>query len=842
MNSHSLKQPPIQKRANSVAHEKGGRQKKKMKQEKAKQQRTVGSSGSSCHVQVLGLGADVNDTVPSLLLFTETRRYVFNCGEGFQRYCGEHKVKLAKMGPIMLTRVGVDACGGFPGLCLSMSDNSENRYGSDADAKAPSAIMGARSNVTLCGPAGTRALVRYAKSFVGSGKLEIIYQEMPGAPRAAAAAEGGVPLTVDGAEDGKAAHIALKDENLTILASVLSPSPEGGGLDANSAKASCVYYVKLNDTPGKFDPVKATALGIPNGPARAKLVRGESVTLEDGKTVHPHECVGPSRLGARVMIVDCPTQGHVVELQKMRMDQFEIDSETGTSTGRMEVAAVFHVTPASVMKSEAYVRWMRESFGGADTKHIACCIDRADIQLENIQSAAEASVSIASASDPIDIDSVFCSSSRMQAKLNILDGGIFPLHMGGLGSAGGGAAPVLPEGVMHGKNLLRFHLRPEAIAGIDSTAVPPRVSPSSVQSDVRNDVSDIGSLLEAMKLKYAKYYSDVDSESGEVLRTDASIPQALRTLRRGEAQILFLGTGAAAPSKYRNVSGLYLSTTMENDGMIMDCGEGTLGQLRRRFGVEGANERIKRLKLIWISHIHADHHVGLPSLLLARKRLLSKEGTMCPPITVIGPKPLRYALSILDQHFDLRMSFIDCWDTREGVSAAPPSSKSEVLPALQALGIGELKSVDVVHCSHAFACQIQHSKGWKFVYSADTRPCQQIIDASKDATLLVHEATFEDELIHEALARRHSIIREAVEVGAKAGAYRTLLTHFSQRYPKIPDLHGSYMDERTCIAFDMMHVDFLDLPKLPLLMAPLSALFRDLEQEDGDAVDGDAVE
>lgn len=32
----------------------------------------------------------------------------------------------------------------------------------------------------------------------------------------------------------------------------------------------------------------------------------------------------------------------------------------------------------------------------------------------------------------------------------------------------------------------------------------------------------------------------------------------------------------------------------------------------------------------------------------------------------------------------------------------------------------------------------------------------------------------------EALAKRHSLMREAVAVGAEAGAFRTILTHFSQ--------------------------------------------------------------
>lgn len=38
----------------------------------------------------------------------------------------------------------------------------------------------------------------------------------------------------------------------------------------------------------------------------------------------------------------------------------------------------------------------------------------------------------------------------------------------------------------------------------------------------------------------------------------------------------------------------------------------------------------------------------------------------------------------------------------------------------------------------------------------------------------------------QAVRRRHSTTEEALEVAASSGAYRTILTHFSQRYPKIP--------------------------------------------------------
>ncbi len=51
----------------------------------------------------------------------------------------------------------------------------------------------------------------------------------------------------------------------------------------------------------------------------------------------------------------------------------------------------------------------------------------------------------------------------------------------------------------------------------------------------------------------------------------------------------------------------------------------------------------------------------------------------------------------------------------------------------------------------------------------------------------------------EAISKRHSMTHEAVAAGREAGAYRTLLTHFSQRYPKIPVIDASFAAS-TCIA------------------------------------------
>ena len=54
--------------------------------------------------------------------------------------------------------------------------------------------------------------------------------------------------------------------------------------------------------PGRFDVRGADALGVPDGPERGALQRGDSVTLADGRTVHPDQVLGPARPGRKVVI------------------------------------------------------------------------------------------------------------------------------------------------------------------------------------------------------------------------------------------------------------------------------------------------------------------------------------------------------------------------------------------------------------------------------------------------------------------------------------------------------------------------------------------------------------
>src|SRR5436190_15834183 len=54
--------------------------------------------------------------------------------------------------------------------------------------------------------------------------------------------------------------------------------------------------------PGRFDVQGADALGVPSGPERGALQRGEQVTLAGGRIVKPEEVLGPPRPGRKVVI------------------------------------------------------------------------------------------------------------------------------------------------------------------------------------------------------------------------------------------------------------------------------------------------------------------------------------------------------------------------------------------------------------------------------------------------------------------------------------------------------------------------------------------------------------
>eukprot|EP00659_Diplonema_papillatum_P008008 gene8008-12320_t len=292
--------------------------------------------------------------------------------------------------------------------------------------------------------------------------------------------------------------------------------------------------------------------------------------------------------------------------------------------------------------------------------------------------------------------------------------------------------------------------------------------------------------------------------------------------------LTLLGTGGMMPSKYRNVTSILLETRVARF-LLLDCGEGTLGQIRRLFDPLRV---LAGLQAIWISHMHADHHIGLPTLLLHRRR----RNPHLPKLLVFGPGELEGYLSTYDAlpGVDLHYEFValreECRAIGDGISVA---------------------NVVVEHCEDAWGCVVTAEKereaprrcrpggaaaaappasAWKIAYSGDTRPSARLREAAFGCDMLVHEATFDDDKHLDAVSKKHSTVGEALALAAAMSAKQTVLTHFSQRYPKAPPKAPSQL--AVALAFDLMTLSLASTADLREVNARIEILAAHYESVD----------
>ena len=107
-------------------------------------------------------------------------------------------------------------------------------------------------------------------------------------------------------------------------------------------------------------------------------------------------------------------------------------------------------------------------------------------------------------------------------------------------------------------------------------------------------------------------------------------------------------------------------------------------------------------------------------------------------------------------------------------------------------------------------------------------------EIGKGSDLLIHEATLDNELIEDAIKKRHSTINEAINVSNAMEAKKLILTHFSQRYPKLPSMDNNIKVEANefCFAFDGMIIPYNTLGKQKEVFPMLSKAFAEEQQEE----------
>ncbi|KAA1064017.1 hypothetical protein PGTUg99_008210 [Puccinia graminis f. sp. tritici] len=284
-----------------------------------------------------------------------------------------------------------------------------------------------------------------------------------------------------------------------------------------------------------------------------------------------------------------------------------------------------------------------------------------------------------------------------------------------------------------------------------------------------------------------------------------------------------LGTGSAAPSKYRNVSSTLLHIPdghgQKFNFVLLDAGEGTLGQIKRKFGL-GWKDTLRNLKMIFISHLHADHHCGLASLLAERSQygiyLYLSEKAVIEPLGLSIGRVQWFNSEHLLKSSDKRFATIR---------------------RIQALISSEfeIETILVNHWGKCFGvCIEQKTERWKIVFSGDTRPCQALIDAGQHADVLIHEASLGPEETELADTKGHSTIDQAIQAALKMNAKNCVLNHFSGRYPKIPPSINKSNDQEMniVISFDFMSCKVGAIRELQKCIPALEQMVEGLDIED----------
>ncbi|HKH83561.1 MAG TPA: ribonuclease Z [Gemmatimonadales bacterium] len=270
--------------------------------------------------------------------------------------------------------------------------------------------------------------------------------------------------------------------------------------------------------------------------------------------------------------------------------------------------------------------------------------------------------------------------------------------------------------------------------------------------------------------------------------------------------VTFLGTGAATPTLDRNVAGL--AVQREGETILFDCGEGNQRQMMR-YGVGFA------FREIFFSHYHADHILGVTGLL----RTLGLQDRSAP-VTLYGPKGAQRILGAAITLGIERNKFpIEIVELKAGDRLARDEYEIVVFETehraetvgyalvehlrlgrfnpdrARALGIpegplwGQLhqgKTVELPDGRIVGPADLVGTPrpGRRVVYSGDTRPHLSVIEASRGADLLVHEATFGGDEMERARETGHSTAAEAARVALEAGVRRLVLTHISSRYSR----------------------------------------------------------
>ena len=297
-------------------------------------------------------------------------------------------------------------------------------------------------------------------------------------------------------------------------------------------------------------------------------------------------------------------------------------------------------------------------------------------------------------------------------------------------------------------------------------------------------------------------------------------------------RVIFLGTGGSLPTRNRNPSAIMVNR--EGELLLFDCGEGTQQQMMR------ARTGMMSLSSIFVSHFHADHFLGIPGLIQTMSFMGRTE-----PLLIYGPEGTREftelfkAFGFFNFKYEIYGIQLKPGDILERNGYVIRALKTEhSIPSLgyalienprpgrfnreKAVGLGIPPGPLFAELQKGNSLEVDGKlvkpedvmgpmrPGRTVVYSGDTRPCESILEASRNADLLIHDCSFSDEMADWAEESGHSTAGEVAALAKEARVRKLILTHISSRYTDDVDpiLNDSKkIHENAIVAEDLMEIE-----------------------------------
>lgn len=268
-----------------------------------------------------------------------------------------------------------------------------------------------------------------------------------------------------------------------------------------------------------------------------------------------------------------------------------------------------------------------------------------------------------------------------------------------------------------------------------------------------------------------------------------TIPQAPGP---SSVQVVMLGTGMPRPDPDR--SGPATAIVVNGAAYIVDAGPGVVRRAAAAAARGIAALRAPNLKTVFITHLHSDHTLGYPDLILTPWVVGRTE-----PLNAFGPKGLyrmtKHILEAYREDIDVRIHDLEHQEP-EGCQVNVHEIKPGV--AYQDANV-KVTAFLVKHGAwkQAFGYRFD-TKDRSIVLSGDTRPCDGLLQAAQGVDVLVHEVYDSAELEPENrpggdewpkyMRAYHTSAHELGQIAAKCRPKLLVLYHVVRRHDSDAEL------------------------------------------------------